>query len=281
MEETKKYSINIIESEIKKIIQENQDLTGMISRVDEILGEVTNAKSNLLNSTTELLNILLKTSKKKVILKLETEPKELNYYGTKFEVGTNNKGLGVAVVYSYSNSNRLENVFGRYNNSMSKLFFRIMKHKEGEYKKIFVDSIDDEEKKKIVSEVLDICRNVCRDYDKEERGENIVEVFSFGNFNFKFDSGLTISDSVEDISSFPQKIEIMKAEELKDISKDTFNRLDYSELRRFIHLVNSKTEIMSILKTKLKEIKAIKEELENSQKVVDNYLAPYRALAEI
>lgn len=278
--ETKKYSIAIIESEIKKIISENQDLTELIANVDRTLEMVTIAKSTLVSSTAELLNILLKTSKKKVLIKLETKDKEVCCYGTKFEVGINNVGVGVAVVYGYSNSNRLENLTGRYNDSQ-KLFLRIMEHDGGKYKKIFVDSIDDEEKKKMVSEVLDCCDKVIKKFGNSYDEDEIVADGSLKNFNFKFHRGLIILDSTEEIRSFPKEIEIIEADELKDISKETFSRLEYRDLRQFIHFVNSKTEIMSILKTKLKEIEVIKVELENSQKVVDGYLVPYKALAEI
>jgi len=258
-----KEKMKIIEDNIREILKESKDFLILDREFRDILAELKTNHTDLKNHKLELLNILLKHSKRKILFEFILKNDGSGYYSdTKITIGLNGDGLGL-VEGSYEHN--LKNVIKYYTREtfkklLSKEDFvkeflkHIDKHLRGKHKKLI---------RKLISQEEDIT-------DKE---------ILVGKININFD----LDKSYHRIINYRfgvngDYIDILETLQGKEKLKFSFS---FESLREFCKLLEYKPKILTTLKIQLKDYQKINKKIQTKLAEIDKHLSPYKALQQI
>ena len=258
-----KEKVKQIEQNINEILEESKDFLEINTEFSALLKELKNNKTNLENSKKELLNFLLKHSKRKILFEFEYKNKGTSTYynrNRKYTIGLNKFGLGILSsdwehnlrnINDYYSREKFENLC-KVEEFVKEFLKHTNKHLKGEHKETIKKCMD----------VGDILENKTI-----EVGEIIIQIKTQSNdFNILYEI------------KGGENIYILEQDEDGNLTNYDFS---FKNLNGFSKLCESKTQIIDILKRELKEFKVICEHTKTKLTEIKEELSPYEALEEI
>ena len=244
--------LKIIEQNIKEILDSGKPLVDLTEKFDNILNDLNLGYSNLGSNKIQLLNILLKYPKKKIlfdfIADLDNRGKG---YERKFIIGLNENGLGL-IQGNYEHNLRNINYYWSKEN-----FAKLIKDEN--FRKLFFEKIG-KKHKEIMQKLV---RDDTKEYNKEFMVGKIKVVIGNIRIEYKIENKDNDEDNINLLTNKPNC---------------NFN---FEELTEFVDLLKNKDKIIEKLSEEIKDYEKLQAELKEKTIEIDNELKPYLALKQI
>lgn len=260
--------IKIIEQEIRNILEQGKDFIEIVETFDTVLDRISQNHSSLEEKKLELLNILLKYPKRKVLF--EFDFKRTSYDNQHIVVGVNENGLGLQI-NSQNNLRNLNDYWAK--NKFEELI------KDKDFRILFLKKVS----KKINHKLLKVLLEKYEKYDDKvinlKKGEIGIEIIN---------NSLTLKHYSES-GYYTEVLKIIKNKEFKKrepndfLTEITETDLDFEfeRLIKFAYLLKYQDEIKGILNKKIVFFEKLDKELQAKVDYIEGELKPYKALKNL
>jgi len=263
-----KEQIKNISDNILIILSEGKPLYDLHKRFDELLTNLNNNFSGLDSKKIELINIIFRYPKKKILFNFRDDDKDS--YSKDVIIGCNEGGLGISLGEHY-NLRNIDDYWERQK------FARLFKNED--FRKLMLEKTKDEHKAIMPKLMTKEKQNYTKIITIKD--EILIEICDstiiFQHINKDGDKnniGLLNEDNVREF------VKEYREGYLKEMSKYDF-QFDFNSLLNFAYLLKFKDEIIKVLSDEIISYEKMYADLKAQNEEIDNLLKPYKALQKI